>query len=127
MKKFFFFAIAAFALTVLAACTDTPNGSFSGLVTEMTDSVMVVDVNGSQKVLDIVDAQYSNGAVQPGDSVAVKCADGKASLIHLIPKASLEVNPEEMKDNELITRPATDEDVKAAEEYVEKVKASQSN
>jgi hypothetical protein len=48
-------------------------------------------------------------------------------LIHLIPKASLEVNPEEMKDNELITRPATDEDVKAAEEYVEKVKASQGN
>lgn len=127
MKKSYISLIFALPLFVLSSCTDAPvNGSVTGLVKELTDSVLVVEIDGSEKTLDVIGAQFTNGAVMAGDSVALKCVNNKVERIHLMPQVSQEISADELKDNELLTRPATDKEVKDMEEYVEKAKKYQS-
>jgi len=105
------------ALFLLSACSSDDIKMERGVISEMTDSTMMADIDGSALSLDITKALYPNGAVQQGDSVIINYRGETALSLMLIPQQGriVIVGPEPDESKELLTRPAENVDKKEQE------------
>ena len=72
MKRLLGYLFAAFAVILLSVgCHKAERADATGLVDEITDSVMIVKIDGSKVKFDITDCTFTNGAVMYGDSVII--------------------------------------------------------
>ena len=113
MKRFLGFLFAAFAVALLSvSCRQVVHDQVRGQVDEMTDSVMVVKIDGEKVTFDIVQCRFTNGAVMYGDSVIInyvgdlseKIAVAEACYLLVKPSPVIEAVVDSTK--ELVTRPA---------------------
>lgn len=121
MKKIFGFIIAFFAVLLLSvSCRKVVKDKTSGLVDEITDSVMVLKIGDSKVHFDITSAVFTHGVVMYGDSVIVdyigdlKEKRALAEAIFLIDRPSpiVEIKHGEIDSTkELLTRPADEGEI----------------
>lgn len=72
MKRLLGYLFAALAVTLLSvSCHKAVRAEATGQVDEITDSMMIVKIDGSKVKFDITDCTFTNGAVQYGDSVII--------------------------------------------------------
>ena len=122
MKRFLGYLVAAASLVLLSvSCHKAVRADATGQVDEITDSVMIVRIDGSKVKFDITDCNFTNGAVMYGDSVIIgyvgdlSASYCVAETCYLIVKKSDVVVADTVRDTskELKTRPV---DKKKAEE-----------
>lgn len=122
MKRLLGYLFASLAVAALSVgCHKAVRADATGLVDEITDSVMIVRIDGSKVKFDITDCAFTNGAVQYGDSVIIgyvgdlSASYCVAETCYLIVKPSdvVEAGTERDTTKELVTRPV---DKKEAEE-----------
>ena len=135
MKKLlsFLMAFAAVAM-VFVSCRKVVRAEATGQVDEITDSMMVVKIDGSKVVFDILECAFTNGAVMYGDSVVIRYVgdlDEKravAETCYLIVKPSevVEIVPGVIDSTkELKTRPADDKELQNIKRLIKTVKKHQ--
>ena len=118
IKSFITMMFAAVAVVFgMSACSSDDIKMERGVISEMTDSTMMADIDGSALSLDITKALYPNGAVQQGDSVIINYRGETALSLTLIPQQGriVIVGPEPDESKELLTRPAENVDKKEQE------------
>ena len=121
--------ISVLSLLTVACSSNPVHGQTRGLVDEMTDSTMIVRIDGSKVKFDLSEASFTNGAVMYGDSVMIDyygSLDSKRAIaltVQLIIRQGVTVPVGVVDTNkELITREADPEDMKATEEAIEDIR-----
>ena len=129
MKKLLGFLMAVAAVAMLSvSCHKAERGEATGQVDEITDSVMIVKIDGSKVKFDITDCAFTNGAVMYGDSVIISyvgnlsASYSVAETCFLIPRPSPTIPMEVDSTKELITRPAESERVQQTLKGIEEAK-----
>ena len=129
----FLMAVAAVAL-LSVSCHKAERGDATGLVDEITDSVMIVKIDGSKVKFDITECVFTNGSVMYGDSVVISyvgdlsASYSVAEICYLIvkPSPTVEVGVVDTT-KELKTRPADPERRKEVSKMLDVLKKSQKN
>ena len=127
MKRLLGYLFAALAVAVLSVgCHKATSGDVTGQIDEITDSVMIVKIDGSKVRFDITECAFTNGAVMYGDSVIVSF-DGElgsrrcmAKTCYLIQKSGnvVVVTDEPDTTKELMTREADKKTVEGIDNLV---------
>ena len=132
MKKVFGFLMAVAAVALLSvSCRKVVRAEATGLVDEISDSMMVVKIDGSKVVFDITECTFTNGAVMYGDSVIINYIGDLGEKRALAETCYLLVKPspivEEGLDTTkvLMTREADPEDVEEIDKMIEAAKQHQ--
>ena len=127
MKRLLGYLFAALAVAALSVgCHKVVRGDATGLVDEITDSVMIVKIDGSKVKFDITECTFTNGAVMYGDSVIIgyvgdlSASYSVAETCYLIVKPSKVVVVTEEPDTtkELLTRPVEKKEVEEVNNLV---------
>ena len=135
MKKVLGFLMAVAAVALLSVgCHKAERADATGLVEEITDSMMIVKIDGSKVKFDITECVFTNGAVMYGDSVIIgyvgnlSAAYSVAETCYLIvkPSPTVEVGVVDTT-KELKTRPADPERRKEVSKMLDVLKKSQKN
>lgn len=128
MKKLFS-AFLFISLLLLAACQSEQIKLTQGHIKEMTDTSIVVVIDNYDITFITKQAKYDNGAVMPGDSVAIHYVGdlrekhAVAALIKLIPPQGTIVEAGFDPTKELKTAPMNEEDAKKFDKFIEHEKA----
>ena len=132
MKKVFSFLMAVAAVALLSVgCHKAERADATGVVDEITDSVMIVKIDGSKVKFDITECTFTNGAVMYGDSVIVgyvgdlSASYSVAETCYLIVKPSPIVEEGVDTTKALITREASPEEIEEIDKMIEAAKKSQ--
>ena len=132
MKKLISLFTVSFALAALTACGGIQRGEGRYLVDQVTDSILLTHNGNDVLRFDILQASYTNGLIQNGDSVAITyegtpddTGKAKALTIALIPKPSSVVEMGVDTSRELITREATEEEIEASNRAMDDVHSTQ--
>ena len=130
MKRFLGFLFAVFAVALLSvSCRKVVHDQVRGQVDEMTDSMMVVKIDGEKVKFDIVQCRFTNGAVMYGDSVIINYVGDLSEKIAVAEACYLLVKPSKVIEavvdstKELVTRPAE----KGARKEFEKLRKAVEN
>jgi len=127
MKRLLGYLFASLAFAALSVgCHKAERGDTRGLVEEITDSVMIVKIDGSKVKFDITECTFTNGAVMYGDSVIISyvgnlsASYSVAETCYLIVKPSnvVEVTGERDTTKELLTRPVEKKEVEEIDNLV---------
>ena len=127
MKRLLGYLFAAFAVILLSVgCHKAERADATGLVDEITDSVMIVKIDDSKVKFDITECTFTNGAVMYGDSVIVgyvgdlSASYCVAETCYLLNRVSsvVEVSEERDTTKELITREADKKDIEGIDNLV---------
>ena len=127
MKRFLGYLVAAASLVLLSvSCHKAERADATGQVDEITDSVMIVKIDGSKVKFDITDCTFTNGAVMYGDSVIVgyvgdlSASYCVAETCYLLAKKGniVVVGEEPDTTKELMTREADEKAVKEIDNLV---------
>lgn len=100
----------------------------SGKIDKMTDTTIVTKIGDYDITFDTKKAEYTHGAVMPGDSVTIhyigdlKEKWGRALLVYLIPAKGNVVDAVYDESKELKTAPMSEEDARKLKEFVKKEK-----
>jgi len=128
MKKIFSFLVLTTCL-VLVACHSEQIRLTQGHIKEMTDTSMVVVIDNYDITFVTKQAKYDNGAMMPGDSVAIHYVGdlrekhAVAALVKLIPPQGNYVKPGYDPTKELKTAPMSEEEAKKFDDLIEHDKA----
>ena len=135
MKKVLGFLMAVAAVALLSVgCHKAERADATGLVEEITDSMMIVKIDGSKVKFDITECAFTNGAVMYGDSVIISyvgnlsAAYSVAETCYLIVKPSkvVEIEPGVVDSTkELKTRPADKKELQDIDRMIEAAKKYQ--
>jgi len=123
--------LLALACGALHSCREDIK-TCAGKIKELNDTVMVASIGDYDIAFDIRKAECDNGAVMLDDSVTVhyigdlKDRKARALLIHLMPQPSRVVDAvyDPSKKLEVSERALTDEELKAARQFVKDAKAA---
>lgn len=96
----------------------------TGRIKKLTDSTLVLNIDKRDFKFDITKAKYDSGAVMEKDSVMIRYIgnihkDAHAVLIKLIP-ASRIIDIEKDTTTELLTTPASQNEMKRFKDFVKK-------
>ena len=127
MKRLLGYLFASLAVAVLSVgCHKASTGDATGQIEEITDSMMIVKIDGSKVKFDITDCTFTNGAVMYGDSVIVgyvgdlSASYCVAETCYLLAKKGniVVVGEEPDTTKELMTREADEKAVKEIDNLV---------
>ena len=135
MKKVLGFLMALAAVALLSVgCHKVVRGDATGLVDEITDSVMIVRIDGSKVKFDITECAFTNGSVMYGDSVIISYVGDLSASYSVAETCYLIVKPSPTVEvgvvdttKELKTRPADPERRKEVSKMLDVLKKSQKN
>ena len=135
MKKVLGFLMAVAAVALLSvSCHKAERGDATGLVDEITDSVMIVKIDGSKVKFDITECVFTNGSVMYGDSVVISYVGDLSASYSVAETCYLIVKPSPTVEvgvvdttKELKTRPADPERRKEVSKMLDVLKKSQKN
>ena len=135
MKKVLGFLMAVAAVALLSvSCHKAERGDATGLVDEITDSVMIVKIDGSKVKFDITECVFTNGSVMYGDSVVISYVGDLSASYSVAETCYLIVKPSPTVEvgvvdttKELKTRPANPERRKEVSKMLDVLKKSQKN
>ena len=137
MKKLLGFLMAVAAVAMLSvSCHKAERGEATGQVDEITDSVMIVKIDGSKVKFDITDCAFTNGAVMYGDSVIIGYVGDLSASYSVAETCYLLVKPSEVVEiepgvidstKELKTRPADEKELQNINRLIKTVKKHQKN
>ena len=135
MKKVLGFLMAVAAVVLLSvSCHKAERGDATGLVDEITDSVMIVKIDGSKVKFDITECVFTNGSVMYGDSVVISYVGDLSASYSVAETCYLIVKPSPTVEvgvvdttKELKTRPADPERRKEVSKMLDVLKKSQKN
>lgn len=111
-------------LTLLFASCRKEVKSIKGEVRGLSLRYMDVAIDGHSVQFDIKDAQLTNGAIMPADSVAIdyigdlQSQEARALTVRLIPKQSRIVSLQPDTTKQLATEEATPQEQKASAEFL---------
>ena len=122
--KGFIFAVLSISALWLSSCSKDVKDVTTGFVEEVNDSVLIARVDGDKIYFDVRGAQYTNGAVMFGDSVAISYVGNLsnkravAEIVRLLPKPSPVIEAVVDTTKELKTREADPKDVDAMKKMI---------
>ena len=127
MKKLVIFLFCCIAAIVIS-CKSKEVKVCSGQISRMSDTTIVAKIGDYDITFNTKKAEYTHGAVMPGDSVMIhyvgdlKEKKAIAAIVYLIPPKGNVVEAGYNPSKKLETAPLDEEDVKSMDEFVKKVK-----